>query len=116
MEFVQHLVLLLHLVGFASLLGGVIVQARAETPEVNPAMLHGVLTMLVTGVVLVVLVELGPDAESVDHVKIGVKLVVTLVLTVLIVANRRFSEIPRGLWGLIGLGALANAAVAVLWV
>ena len=45
-------------------------------------MLHGVLTQLVTGVLLVGLAE-GVDSldRSVDRTKIGVKLVVTLVIT-----------------------------------
>jgi hypothetical protein len=114
MPIVEHVVVLLHLIGFASLFGGVVVQARTSSPEVNAAMLHGSLTLLVTGVALVVL-ELatgGPVAWP----QVVVKLVITVVLTVLVLANRRFTEIPRGLWALIGVGALANAAIAVLWV
>ncbi|MGI8456887.1 MAG: hypothetical protein ACR2LI_02065 [Propionibacteriaceae bacterium] len=114
MLIVEHVLVLLHLVGFASLLGGVIVQARVVTPEVNAAMLHGSLTLLVTGVGLVVLKVLG--GAPVAWPQIVVKLVVTVLVTVLVLANRRFSEIPRGLWALLGVGALANAAIAVLWV
>lgn len=113
MELAQHIVLLLHLIGFASLLGGLLVQAKESEPEVNAAMLHGSYTMLLTGVVLVVLAEIGPD--PVNHVKIAIKLVVALIITVLVVLNRRFTTIPRGLWGLLGLLAVGNAAVAVLW-
>ncbi len=114
MPIVVHLMVLLHLVGFAALFGGVLVQARVPHPEVNSAMLLGSLTELVTGVALVVL-ELAGD-NPVAWPQVIVKLVVTVILTVLVVANRRFTEVPRGLWVLIGVGTLANAAISVLWV
>ena len=113
MPILEHLLVLLHLIGFASLFGGVIVQARSAAPEVNAAMLHGSLTLLATGLALVVL-ELLIDLP-VAWPRTLVKLVVTVLLTVLVLANRRFTEIPRGLWALIGVGALANAAIATLW-
>ena len=112
---VEHLVLLIHLLGFAALFGGCIVQLRAQHPEVNAAMVYGAVTQLVTGIVLVVLLELVPPAEGVNHVKVTIKALVTLVITILIVANRRFATIPRGLLRLITGLTLATAALAVLW-
>ena len=44
-----------------------------------------------------------------------VKTVVAVVVTVLVVLNRRFFSIPRGLLRLITLLVLVDAAVAVLW-
>ena len=113
MELAQHAVLLLHLIGFASLFGGFLVQAKVPEPEDNAAMLHGSYTMLVTGIALVVLAEIGPD--PVNHVKIGIKLLVAVIITVLVILNRRFTTIPRGLWALLGLLTVGNAALAVLW-
>ncbi|MFE0772941.1 hypothetical protein ACFW3E_07580, partial [Streptomyces sp. NPDC058861] len=46
----------LHVIGIASLLGGFLTQMKAMgagTARFSPAMLHGALTMLVTGVALV---------------------------------------------------------------
>ena len=46
----------LHIIGIASLLGGFLTQMKAMgagTARFVPAMLHGALTMLVTGIVLV---------------------------------------------------------------
>ena len=57
--------------------------------------------------------EVGPD--PVDHAKIAIKLLITVVIVVLVAKNRKFATIPRGLWGLIGGLTIANAAVAVLW-
>lgn len=113
MELAQHIVLLLHLIGFASLFGGFLVQMKQQQPEINMAMLHGSYTMVITGLALVVLAEIGPD--PVNHIKIGIKLVIAVVIAVLVIVNRRFTTIPRGLWGLLGLLTVTNAALAVLW-
>ena len=113
MEFVRHLLVLLHLVGFAALFGGAFVQVRARPRVVSAAMLHGAITQVVTGLLLVGVRE-GLDLE-VDQVKIGVKLAVTLVIAVLVWVNRRKTSIPGGLFGSVLLLTLANAAIAVFW-
>jgi hypothetical protein len=107
------LVLLLHLVGFAALLGGVLAQLRAAEPEVTGAMVWGGWAELVTGVALVVLEAAG--AGSVAWWPAGIKLAVTAFVVLLLVRNRRFLSVPRGLCVLIGTLTLAAAAVAVLW-
>ena len=79
-------------------------------------MLFRSLTQLVTGLLLVGLAE-GVDSldRTVDRTKIGVKLLVTLVVTVLCWANRRRQYVPDGLYFLIGLLAVSNVVVAVFW-
>ena len=113
MQLAYQILVLLHLIGFAALFGGILVQLRSKEPEVNAAMLHGSLTLLITGLALVTLQELGPG--PVNHIKIGIKLAITAILVLLVVKNRKFASIPRGLWGLIGGLTILNAAVAVLW-
>ena len=80
MDVVYKILVVLHFLGLASLIGGWLVQLRAVGERyVSAAMLHGVLTQLVTGVLLV---GLGRgrrfSGPLVDRTKIGVKLVVTL--------------------------------------
>jgi hypothetical protein len=113
MQLAHQLLLLLHLIGFAALFGGFLVQMKSREPEINAAMLHGSYTMLVTGIALTVLIEMGDD--PVNHVKIGIKLAVALIITVLVIINRRFASIPRGLWALLGALTLINASLAVVW-
>jgi hypothetical protein len=113
MQLAYQVLVLFHLIAFAALFGGVLVQARSRESEINASMLHGSFTLLVTGLALVALVEIGPD--PVNHIKIGIKLVIAAVIVVLVAMNRKFASIPRGLWGLIGALTIANAAVAVLW-
>jgi len=113
MQLAQQILVFLHLIGFAALLGGFLVQIRSKEPEINASMLNGSFTLLITGLALVALEEIGPD--PVNHVKIAIKLLIMAVIVVLVAKNRKFVSIPRGLWGLIGGLTITNAAVAVLW-
>jgi hypothetical protein len=113
MQLAHQILVLLHLIGFAALFGGFLIQVRAKEPEVNASMLNGSFTLLLTGLALVVLEELAPD--PVNNVKIAIKLIITIAIVVLVAKNRKFVTIPRGLWGLIGGLTIANGALAVLW-
>lgn len=113
MDILHNLVLLLHFVGFAALFGGAFMQLKGPARSVNPAMLHGAITQLVTGVLLVGFLEMGD--RDVNHMKIGIKLAVLMVIFVLVLINRKKDNIPAGqFWGIFGL-TLANAAIAVFW-
>ena len=113
MELVRNLALVLHFLGLAVILGAWFVQAKAPTKKVDTGMLHGALTQLVTGLALVGIAEAG-DGE-VDHVKVGVKLVVLLVITALVLVHRKKDAISTGVWGAIGGLTILNVVVAVFW-
>ena len=76
-------------------------------------MFHGVLTALVAGVLTVGAAEMaGGDP---NHMKIGIKLLVTLVITVLVILGKRKESVSAGyLGGIAGL-VVTNIAIAVLW-
>ncbi len=113
MDFARDLLLFLHFIGLASVFGGLFVQLRSEQRAVNSAVLHGILTQLVTGLALVGLIE--ADDGEVDNAKIGVKLVVALVIGVLAFVQRKQASISGAVFGtLLGLTTL-NIAVAVFW-
>ncbi|HYP45957.1 MAG TPA: hypothetical protein VEQ66_12260 [Propionibacteriaceae bacterium] len=113
MALLAQVLVLLHLIGFAALLGGALVQLRLLDPEVNATMLHGAWTSLVTGAGLVTLAVL--DGGPLPYAQLAVKLAVGLFVVLLVSVNRRFSSIPRGLLALIAGLTLADAGVAVLW-
>jgi hypothetical protein len=113
MEFVYHLLVVLHFIGLASLLGGFLVQIKSSPRVVNSAMVHGVITQLVTGVLIVGVAEMQ-DWE-VDHAKVGVKLAIALVVAVLVFMNRRRETLSTGAWAAIGGLTIANIVVAVFW-
>ncbi|MFI9060458.1 hypothetical protein ACIGQE_01085 [Streptomyces sp. NPDC053429] len=106
----------LHIIGIASLLGGFLTQMKAMgagTARFVPAMLHGALTMLVTGVLLVGLREM--DGGTVDHIKIGVKLAVLFVVLALVYVKRDEERVDKALFGAVGGLTMANIFIAVLW-
>jgi hypothetical protein len=113
MQVAHQILVLAHLVGFAALLGGLLAQTRHAEPEVTGSMLWGGWAELVTGVALVVLALVG--GVGVAWVPVAVKLGTTLFLVLLLARNRRFLSIPRGLWALIGVLALLDAGLSVLW-
>ena len=115
MEFLRHLLLVLHFVGLASLLGGFMVQVSAATKHVNPAMLHGSLTQLVTGVLLVGVDEGIGGGTAPNNAKMGVKLAVLLIILVLLFVHRRRDQLAKPIYFTIGGLTLLNIVVAVFW-
>ena len=116
MDVLYNVLVVLHFVGLASLLGGWLAQLGAREGRVmNLAMLHGVLTQLVTGVALVGLGSAVESLPSPDNAKITVKLGVALVIAVLVWANRRRAAVPGGVFFGVGLLSLANVVIGVFW-
>jgi peptidoglycan/LPS O-acetylase OafA/YrhL len=116
MDVLIHLFVALHIVGIAALLGGFLTQLKAMgqgTARFVPAMLHGALTMLVTGVILVGLNQ--ADDQHVDNIKIGVKLALLIVILGLVYVKRDDEKVDKGMFALVGLLTTANIFIAVLW-
>ncbi len=113
METLRLILLLLHILGFAALFGGLLVQVRDPEKSVNAAMRDGAGTAFLTGVLLVGVLEAGDG--DVNQYKIGVKFAVALAIVVLVMVNLRKPMIPQGLYfGLMGLTVL-NIALALFW-
>jgi hypothetical protein len=112
-DFGRDVLLFIHLIGFAALFGGAIVQVRDDVKVINAAMLYGALTQVITGLLLVGVIE-GLD-EDLNHAKVGVKLAVALVVALLCWVNRRKDQVPHGLFYVIMLLTAANAGIAVFW-
>lgn len=116
MSFVYDVVVVLHLLGMAALVGGWMSQLRpAEARAVSAPVVYGAATQVVTGLVLVGLASTVVEDQAVDNAKMAVKLVIALVVLVLAGANRRRSSVTGGAYALIGGLAVLNVAIAVLW-
>ena len=112
-ETLRLILLFVHILGFAALIGGLVAQAGPGEKKVNAAMRDGAGTAFLAGLALVGVLSAG-DQEP-DNTKVGVKLLIGLVVLVLVMVNVRKTSIPQGLWaGLLALSVL-NVAIAVFW-
>lgn len=116
MEFLRLVLIFLHFLGLAGLIGGFLVQVFAPSvaARAGTMMLHSGFTQLVTGVALVGLYE-GPLDRPVDHAKIGTKLAVALAAVICVFLARRRKDGGAGLFRAAGLLAVVNVGVAVFW-
>ena len=117
MDFLTKLVVALHLLGMAAIVGGWLV---ARTGKSFPSsIVWGARAQLVTGLILVGLAEANKEpGHSLNYAKIGVKLVVALVVVAMaeIGASRtRKGEKHSTQLDVAGGGAVLNALVAALW-
>ena len=99
----------LHFIGFAALLGGMMMQLQAEKRRVNYAMLSGAFTQLATGVAAVIL-----TFADIDHMKVTAKLVVLIAIGALLFLYRKKVLLVSMYLILVAL-TLANIAIAVFW-
>ncbi len=121
LELSRNLLLVLHFVGLASLLGGFLTQIRGMAQgvaKIIPAMVHGVWTAFVTGLLLVGVAEwriaMGANLE-IDHTKIAVKTVVVLIVLVLVMTQRKKQSVKSPVFASIGALTLTNIVLAVFW-
>ncbi|TFC79471.1 hypothetical protein E3O45_04165 [Cryobacterium sp. TMS1-20-1] len=117
MDLLRNILLILHFVGLASLLGGFLVQIKpiiAGKGAIVAAMFHGALTQLVTGLLLVGVIQVGALGH-IDNTKIGIKLLVLIVITVLVIVNRKKPSVSSLVLWAIGALTLVNVVIAVLW-
>ncbi|SCG75476.1 hypothetical protein GA0070609_5125 [Micromonospora echinaurantiaca] len=101
-----------HLIGFALLLGGAIVQYVSGRLRINSSMLWGSVIMLLTGIGLSAPLR---DGDEPDPAKLVTKLVLALLIFVMVFFSRKREAVNRGHFlAIVGL-TLVNAAVAVFW-
>ena len=113
MDIVFNIVLILHFIGLAGIIGGWL--ATIKAPEVNKAILHGAILQVVTGLLLVGLREM--DDVDVNHMKIGIKLLIAIVILVVAVLGVRKEARAQGstatLAHVAGALGIVNVAIAV---
>ncbi|MFD4022824.1 hypothetical protein ACFWRV_04775 [Streptomyces sp. NPDC058576] len=116
MDVLINVFVALHIIGIASLLGGFLTQMKAMgegTARFGPAMLHGALTMLVTGVALVGLNQ--ADDQAVNNVKIGIKLALLVVILALVYVKRDEEKVDKGAFIAVGGLTVVNIFIATVW-
>ncbi|GAB5080577.1 hypothetical protein [Arthrobacter sp. AD-310] len=115
MNIVYNIVVFLHIVGAAMIVG--IWIGQMKKPTVHPRQFDGAMLQLFTGVVLMGLIPaLDMDA---NYAKLGIKLVIALAVGVLAFIGRRKYKagqpVSAGLAHAVGGLALLNIAIATIW-
>ena len=114
MTVVRLVLLYIHLIGFALLLGGAAVQYFSGVIRINSAMVWGAGIQVLSGLGLAAPLRGGGDAEP-DPAKLAVKGVVGILIFVMVFFSRKRDVVNSGHFlAIVGL-TLANAAVAVFW-
>ncbi|MFE1101803.1 hypothetical protein ACFW4K_14870 [Nocardiopsis alba] len=112
MDILYSVLVFLHMIGLAGIIAGFLMQLMTDNVKATKVMLHSSLLQFVTGLLLVGVAEMGDVAEM-NHIKIGVKLVVALAVVVIAVLNQR--KPAKNLAITAGVLAILNIAVAVFW-
>jgi hypothetical protein len=110
-----HVLLFLHLIGWAIVLGAAVVGLK--TGSLYSGAFHGALTALVTGLamVLVIYVWLSPDTKP-SPAWVATKLIVALAITGLVwLAHARPARVNKALLGAIAALTVINVGVATIW-
>jgi hypothetical protein len=113
-EALRLVLLYVHLIGFALLLGGTITQLLSGPLRINKAMLWGAVVQLLSGIGLAAPLRGGGDAEP-SPIKLLVKLIIAILIFIMVFASRKRASVNRGHFIGIAVLTLANAAVAVFW-
>jgi len=117
MQIVQSILLALHVLGLASIIGTFFLQMRKDEGFGTRLVLAGAITQVVTGVALVGVGETVLDRDY-NMVKIGVKLVLALVVLAAaiaaVVAEKRGARV-KPWFHVAGGTAVVNVLVAIIW-
>ena len=110
-----HVLLFLHMIGWAIVLGAALVGLK--NGSLYAGALHGALTALVTGLlmVLVIYVWLDPDHKP-SPAWVATKLILALVITGLVwLGHAKPTRVGKPLLGAIAVLTVVNVGVATIW-
>lgn len=114
MRIVEVVLLVIHVLGFSALIGGLMAQLKAPVKKVTSLVRDGAGTTVVSGLLLMWPVEVR-DKDTVNHASIGVLTVIGIVILGLVMSQVRKAQwAPALYWATVGLTA-ANVVVALAW-
>ena len=118
METLRHVVVFIHLVGFATLFGAWAVQAFGGKREFTRLMSIGMTISAIAGLALAAPWGL-PEGVEMNYAKIGTKLVVLLAIGALLgigtSKQRKSGSVPPAMFWLVGILTALNAGIAAIW-
>lgn len=114
MELTYKILLVLHLLSWAIVIGSWLTHLRP--PVVAKGVFHGALAALVTGILMVGIASSSDAVSDPNNTKITFKLVIALVVTTLAwLGQKKGDQVEPGVAHALGGLAVVNVAIAVLW-
>jgi hypothetical protein len=116
MDVVRYLLIAVHLLGMAAIVGGWFTVLKA--PRVLPSMVWGARLQVISGFLLWGILESGAadDAGDPNRVKLTVKLLVAIAVVGLAESNlKKGDQVNPRIVHAIGALAVVNVLIAVLW-
>ncbi|CAM3070983.1 hypothetical protein SAXI111661_16665 [Saccharomonospora xinjiangensis] len=115
MDIVYDILVFLHLLGMAVLVGGVIMRLAAPQSPNGLVLLSGAGAQVLTGVAITGIASSGLVDNDVNNTKIAVKLGIAVVVLVLAHILWRKPQAGKGLFYTLAALTLINVGVAVFW-
>jgi len=119
METLRHIVVLVHIIGFAVLFGAWAVQAFGGERKLTRLMDIGVGIAGVAGLALAAPWGISWEPGTSFYIKVGVKAVVLIIIGTLVgtgvARQKRGQAVAPAVFWLVGILTLANAGMGVIW-
>ncbi|WP_251443577.1 MULTISPECIES: Fe-S protein [unclassified Microbacterium] len=115
LSLLREFLVLVHLVGFALLLGGWAAQAVRRRYVTTTLFRTGLGVMIASGLILAIPF---PAGAHLDYIKLGVKLLVALAIGGafgVVITRERAGRPTAGAFWTIGALAVLNAGIAIFW-
>lgn len=103
-----------HMLAIAGILGLLLHQWNKSPRKLSAGVMHSAATALLAGLVMVGTYSSAKPDETLDHTKVGIKLLVVLAILVISYMNAKKSELKKNVWlTVIGLTVL-NILIATV--
>ena len=117
MENIYNIFLVLHFIGLAGLLGGLLAQIPNKPKQLQKLVMHSALLMFIAGLVMVGINQMmhadDPTVEVLDHVKVAIKSTVLIAILAIGYLNIKKSVLSNKVWAIMSALALFNVVIAV---
>ena len=112
METVFLIAYIVHMLAIVGILGLLLFPWNKSPRKLSPGVLHSAATALIAGLVMVGTYASAKPDETLDHTKVGIKLVIVLIILGVSYLNLRKPELKKSVWlALLGL-TLLNIIIA----
>ena len=112
MSAINTIAYVIHLLSVIGILSLLLHQWNKSPRKLNPGILHAGLTALIAGIVMVGLHNNVKPDEELNHIKVGIKFVILVVILALGYKNVKKPELSKNVWlTMIGL-TITNIVIA----